>query len=114
LLTMTASATAPYGTWPTPITARAAAGLSGGQFAAPAYLDVVGGGARWAEPEIDLGRGEVRGVLEEFTGSGPGDVRRVIAAVPPDGSAARARSALYERVFGFVPDKTTHRGKSRR
>jgi dipeptidyl aminopeptidase/acylaminoacyl peptidase len=189
LLTMTASATAPYGTWPTPITARAAAaGLSGGQLVAPSYLDVVGdevwwveprpqeqgrmalmrraygeppvpvlptpwnprsrvieyggrpwhaaatetgvlavfvhfddqrlyaveadspgaqprpltplsgigAGARWAEPEIDLARGEVRGVLEEFTGSGPGDVRRVIAAVSLDGSAARERSAIRE------------------
>ncbi|MFG1710434.1 prolyl oligopeptidase family serine peptidase [Nonomuraea sp. M3C6] len=56
----------------------------------------VGGGLRWAEPEIDLVRGEVHGVLEEFTGDGPGDVRRVIAAVPLDGSAAGDRSAVRE------------------
>ncbi|WP_225858743.1 S9 family peptidase [Streptomyces albicerus] len=56
----------------------------------------VGGGLRWAEPEIDLGRAEVRCVLEEFTGDGPGDVRRVIAAVPLDGSAAEDRSAVRE------------------
>ncbi|GIG78820.1 acyl-peptide hydrolase [Planotetraspora kaengkrachanensis] len=56
----------------------------------------VGGGLRWAEPEIDLGRGEVRCVLEEFTGEGPGDLRRLIAAVPLDGSAAGNRAAVRE------------------
>ncbi|MFE7991983.1 S9 family peptidase, partial [Streptomyces shenzhenensis] len=44
----------------------------------------VGGGLRWAEPRLDLERGEVWCVLEEFTGAGPGDLRRVAAAVPLD------------------------------
>lgn len=56
----------------------------------------VGGGLRWAEPRIDLERGEVWCVLEEFTGEGPTDVRRVLAAVPLDGSAAGDRSAVRE------------------
>ncbi|GLX47393.1 acyl-peptide hydrolase [Streptomyces hygroscopicus subsp. hygroscopicus] len=59
-------------------------------------LSPVGGGLRWAEPHIDLARGEVWCVLEEFTGDEPGDVRRVLAAVPLDGSAAEARSAVRE------------------
>ena len=59
-------------------------------------LSPVGAGARWAEPEIDLVRGEVRGILEEFTGAGSTDVRRVIAAVPLDGSAALDRAAVRE------------------
>ncbi|MFI9804737.1 S9 family peptidase [Streptomyces sp. NPDC052301] len=56
----------------------------------------VGGGLRWAEPQVDLARGEVWCVLEEFTGDGPGDVRRVLAAVPLDGSAAEDRGAVRE------------------
>ncbi|WP_235457391.1 dipeptidyl-peptidase 5 [Streptomyces olivochromogenes] len=56
----------------------------------------VGGGLRWAEPLLDLERGEVWCVLEEFTGEGPGDVRRVLAAVPLDGSAATDRDAVRE------------------
>lgn len=56
----------------------------------------VGGGLRWAEPEVDLARGAVRCVLEEFTGEGPSDVRRLIAEVPLDGSAAEDRSAVRE------------------
>ncbi|WSL13369.1 prolyl oligopeptidase family serine peptidase [Streptomyces sp. NBC_01288] len=56
----------------------------------------VGGGLRWAEPEFDLARGAVRCVLEEFTGEGPGDVRRLIAQVPLDGSAAEDRTAVRE------------------
>ncbi|MFF7382219.1 prolyl oligopeptidase family serine peptidase [Streptomyces griseoluteus] len=59
-------------------------------------LSPVGGGLRWAEPEVDPERGEVRCVLEEFTGEGSGDVRRVHAAVPLDGSAAEDRSAVRE------------------
>ncbi|MFD4787326.1 prolyl oligopeptidase family serine peptidase [Streptomyces sp. NPDC058459] len=59
-------------------------------------LSPVGGGLRWADPEFDLERGEVRCVLEEFTGEGSGDVRRVLAAVPLDGSAADDRSAVRE------------------
>ncbi|MFE0995993.1 prolyl oligopeptidase family serine peptidase, partial [Streptomyces mutabilis] len=56
----------------------------------------VGGGLRWAEPEPRPERGEVWCVLEEFTGEGPTDVRRVPVAVPLDGSAADDRSAVRE------------------
>ncbi|MEU3659960.1 prolyl oligopeptidase family serine peptidase [Streptomyces sp. NPDC032940] len=56
----------------------------------------VGGGLRWAEPQARPERGEVWCVLEEFTGDGPTDVRRVLAAVPLDGSAADDRSAVRE------------------
>ncbi|MGW2678475.1 dipeptidyl-peptidase 5 [Streptomyces sp. NPDC001436] len=57
-------------------------------------LSAVGGGLRWADPVL---RGaEVWCVLEEFTGPGPGDVRRVAAAVPLDGSAATDRTAVTE------------------
>ncbi|MET9382816.1 prolyl oligopeptidase family serine peptidase [Streptomyces sp. NPDC002928] len=56
----------------------------------------VGGGLRWAEPQLRLERGEVWCVLEEFTGDGPTDVRRVLAAVPLDGSAAQDRDAVRE------------------
>ena len=56
----------------------------------------VGGGLRWVDPQLHLGRGEVWCVLEEFTGASPTDVRRVIAAVPLDGSAAEDRGAVRE------------------
>ncbi|TXS48634.1 S9 family peptidase [Streptomyces sp. uw30] len=56
----------------------------------------VGGGLRWVEPRLRLDLGEVWCVLEEFTGSGPTDVRRVLAAVPLDGSAAGDRGAVRE------------------
>ncbi|MGA5554323.1 prolyl oligopeptidase family serine peptidase [Streptomyces lavendulocolor] len=56
----------------------------------------VGGGLRWADPVIHPDRGEVWCVLEEYTGPGPGDVRRVVAAVPLDGSAAEDRRAVRE------------------
>ncbi|MFC8359110.1 LpqB family beta-propeller domain-containing protein [Streptomyces griseorubiginosus] len=56
----------------------------------------VGGGLRWAEPQLRLDLGEVWCVLEEFTGEGPTDVRRVLAAVPLDGSAAQDRDAVRE------------------
>jgi dipeptidyl aminopeptidase/acylaminoacyl peptidase len=59
-------------------------------------LSPVGGGLRWADPGLHLDRGEVWCVLEEFTGDGPADVRRVIAAVPLDGSAAQDRAAVRE------------------
>ncbi|MFF3350051.1 prolyl oligopeptidase family serine peptidase [Streptomyces sp. NPDC002779] len=59
-------------------------------------LSPVGGGLRWADPQLLLDRGEVWCVLEEFTGDGPTDVRRVLAAVPLDGSAARDRDAVRE------------------
>ncbi|MGI5479839.1 prolyl oligopeptidase family serine peptidase [Streptomyces lavendofoliae] len=56
----------------------------------------VGGGLRWVDPVIHPDRGEVWCVLEEFTGPGPGEVRRVAAAVPLDGSAAEDRGAVRE------------------
>lgn len=56
----------------------------------------VGGGLRWAEPQVMPERGEVWCVLEEFTGQGPSDVRRVPVAVPLDGSAADDRAAVRE------------------
>ncbi|MEW2131099.1 LpqB family beta-propeller domain-containing protein [Streptomyces sp. NPDC005435] len=59
-------------------------------------LSPVGGGLRWAEPRIDLARGEVWCVLEEFTGEEPGALRRVLAAVPLDGLAAEDRTAVRE------------------
>ncbi|MFI1398287.1 S9 family peptidase [Streptomyces sp. NPDC020681] len=59
-------------------------------------LSQVGGGLRWADPQLHLERGEVWCVLEEFTGEAPTDVRRVITAVPLDGSAAEDRGAVRE------------------
>ncbi|WP_445526207.1 prolyl oligopeptidase family serine peptidase [Streptomyces cyslabdanicus] len=59
-------------------------------------LSAVGGGLRWAEPQLRLEHGEVWCVLEEFTGEAPTDVRRVLAAVPLDGSAADDRAAVRE------------------
>ncbi|MFI1971262.1 prolyl oligopeptidase family serine peptidase [Streptomyces cinnamoneus] len=70
----------PAGAAPRPLTPRSA----------------VGGGLRWADPVLRPASGEVWCVLEEFTGEGPRDVRRVIAAVPLDGSAAADRSAVRE------------------
>ncbi|MEW1719947.1 prolyl oligopeptidase family serine peptidase [Streptomyces sp. NPDC093109] len=59
-------------------------------------VSAIGGGLRWADPVLHPDRGEVWCVLEEFTGKGPTDVRRVIAAVPLDGSAAEDRTAVRE------------------
>lgn len=62
-------------------------------------VSTVGGGLRWADPRLHLDRGasgEVWCVLEEFTGEGPGELRRLIAAVPLDGSAAGDRSSVRE------------------
>ncbi|MGW7463392.1 prolyl oligopeptidase family serine peptidase [Streptomyces xantholiticus] len=59
-------------------------------------MSPVGGGLRWVDPQLRPERGEVWCVLEEFTGPSPTDVRRVIAAVPLDGSAAGDRSAVRE------------------
>lgn len=59
-------------------------------------VSAVGGGLRWADPRLHPERGEVWCVLEEYTGPGPGDVRRVAAAVPLDGSAAADRAAVRE------------------
>jgi len=56
----------------------------------------VGGGLRWADLTVLPGRGEVWGVLEEFTGEAPSDCRRVPVAVPLDGSAAQDRAELRE------------------
>lgn len=56
----------------------------------------VGGGLRWVDPQLRPDRDEVWCVLEEFTGDGPTDVRRVLAAVPLDGSAAQDRDAVRE------------------
>ncbi|OQD53593.1 acyl-peptide hydrolase [Streptomyces phaeoluteigriseus] len=63
-------------------------------------VSAVGGGLRWAEPRLMPDRGEVWCVLEEFTGDGPTDVRRVLAAVPLDGSAAGDRGAVRELTDG--------------
>ncbi|MEU5399983.1 prolyl oligopeptidase family serine peptidase [Streptomyces sp. NPDC005963] len=59
-------------------------------------LSTVGDGLRWADPQLHPERGEVWCVLEEFTGASLTDVRRVIAAVPLDGSAADDRAAVRE------------------
>ncbi|MEV0745576.1 prolyl oligopeptidase family serine peptidase [Streptomyces sp. NPDC050273] len=62
-------------------------------------VSATGGGLRWADPRLHPDRGpagEVWCVLEEFTGEAPTDLRRVIAAVPLDGSAAGDRSAVRE------------------
>ncbi|WP_329125299.1 prolyl oligopeptidase family serine peptidase [Streptomyces sp. NBC_01465] len=59
-------------------------------------VSAVGGGLRWVDPTIRVEAGEVWCVLEEFTGEAPTDVRRVIAAVPLDGSAADDRGAVRE------------------
>jgi dipeptidyl aminopeptidase/acylaminoacyl peptidase len=60
----------------------------------------VGGGLRWVDPRLRPELGEVWCVLEEFTGEGPTDVRRVVAAVPLDGSAAQDRDAVRELTDG--------------
>ncbi|WP_381792363.1 prolyl oligopeptidase family serine peptidase [Streptomyces niveus] len=54
------------------------------------------GTLRWADPQVRLDSGQVWCVLEEFTGEAPTDVRRVVAAVPLDGSAADDRGAVTE------------------
>ncbi|MER7516670.1 prolyl oligopeptidase family serine peptidase [Streptomyces sp. NPDC126499] len=59
-------------------------------------VSTTGGGLRWVDPVLRPERGEVWCVLEEFTGPAPTDVRRVIAAVPLDGSAAEDRSLVRE------------------
>ncbi|MER6688892.1 prolyl oligopeptidase family serine peptidase [Streptomyces minutiscleroticus] len=63
-------------------------------------LSPVGGGLRWVDPVPRPEAGEVWCVLEEFTGDGPADVRRVLAAVPLDGSAAEDRGAVRELTDG--------------
>ncbi|WP_043267415.1 prolyl oligopeptidase family serine peptidase [Streptomyces sp. CT34] len=56
----------------------------------------VGGGLRWADPVLRPELGEVWCVLEEPTAERPTDPRRVIAAVPLDGSAAECRLSVRE------------------
>ncbi|WP_165984932.1 prolyl oligopeptidase family serine peptidase [Streptomyces sp. YIM 98790] len=76
-----------------------AAGASGSPAAGPrplTPLSATGGGLRWCDPVVLPGRGEVWCVLEEFTGERPTEVRRVLAAVPLDGSAAADRAAIRE------------------
>jgi dipeptidyl aminopeptidase/acylaminoacyl peptidase len=68
----------------------------GGEPVALTPVSAVGGGLRWADPQLHPERDEVWCVLEEFTGEGPADVRRVVAAVPLDGSAAEDRGAVRE------------------
>lgn len=63
---------------------------------APAPDGRVTGTLRWADPQLRLDSGEVWCVLEEFTGESPTDVRRVLASVPLDGSAADDRAAVTE------------------
>ncbi|SFC42112.1 prolyl oligopeptidase family serine peptidase [Streptomyces aidingensis] len=72
----------------------AAAGAAGPRPLTP--VSAVGGGLRWCDPVVLPERGEVWCVLEEFTGERPTEVRRLAAAVPLDGSAARDRSAVRE------------------
>ncbi|AZM59008.1 acyl-peptide hydrolase [Streptomyces sp. WAC 01420] len=68
----------------------------GGEHRPLTPVSPVGEGLRWADPVLLPERGEVWCVLEEFTGDGPSDVRRVLAAVPLDGSAADDRDAVRE------------------
>lgn len=58
--------------------------------------ETVPGGLRWCDPVIVPAGPEVWCVLEEFTGERPTDLRRVIAAVPLDGSAAEDRARVRE------------------
>ncbi|MEX0167671.1 prolyl oligopeptidase family serine peptidase [Streptomyces sp. LMG1-1-1.1] len=59
-------------------------------------VSATGDGLRWVDPVVRPELGEVWCVLEEFTGPAPTDVRRVLAAVPLDGSAADDRTAVRE------------------
>ncbi|MTE21607.1 prolyl oligopeptidase family serine peptidase [Streptomyces sp. TRM43335] len=63
-------------------------------------LSPVGEGLRWVDPVVLPERDEVWCVLEEFTGARPTDVRRVLAAVPLDGSAAEDRTRVRELTDG--------------
>jgi dienelactone hydrolase len=57
-------------------------------------------GMRWCEPLVMEEFGEVWAVLEEFTGERPTEVRRLLAAVPLDGSAAEDRAKVRELTDG--------------
>jgi hypothetical protein len=63
-------------------------------------LSDTGGGLRWCDPVVRPAHGDVVCVLEEFTGEGPTDVRRVLASVPLDGSAAGDRARVGELTGG--------------
>ncbi|AXK31385.1 S9 family peptidase [Streptomyces armeniacus] len=56
----------------------------------------VGGGLRWCDPVLRPELGVVTCVLEEFTGEGQTDLRRLPVSVPLDGSAAGDRSLVVE------------------
>ncbi|NGO71917.1 prolyl oligopeptidase family serine peptidase [Streptomyces boncukensis] len=62
--------------------------------------EVADAGLRWCDPVVLPERGEVWCVLEEFTGPAPTEVRRLLAAVPLDGSAAGDRSRVRELTDG--------------
>lgn len=66
-------------------------------------LSDVGDGLRFVDPVLREDFDEVWCVLEEFTGPAATDVRRVLAAVPLDGSAAADRAAIRE-----LTDTTHH------
>lgn len=60
-------------------------------------------GLRWCDPVVvpeGAAGPEVWCVLEEFTGDGPTDLRRLLAAVPLDGSAAADRGRVRELTDG--------------
>ncbi|KOG15829.1 MULTISPECIES: prolyl oligopeptidase family serine peptidase [Streptomyces] len=59
-------------------------------------VSATGDGLRWVDPVVRPELGEVWCVLEEFTGPEPTDVRRMLAAVPLDGTAAEDRAAVRE------------------
>ncbi|QSB04908.1 prolyl oligopeptidase family serine peptidase [Natronoglycomyces albus] len=56
----------------------------------------IAAGLRWCDMVIRPELGEVWAVLEEFTSPKPTDLRRLIVAIPLDGSAAADRSAIRE------------------
>lgn len=51
-------------------------------------------GLRWCDMAVDVERGEVWAVVEDFLGERPTELRRFIAAVPLDGSAVDDRTAI--------------------
>ncbi|WP_369206623.1 S9 family peptidase [Streptomyces sp. PU-14G] len=58
--------------------------------------DLTDSGLRWCDPVVLPERGEVWCVMEEFTGEAPTELRRLLAAVPLDGSAAEDRTRVRE------------------
>ncbi|MGW7351541.1 prolyl oligopeptidase family serine peptidase [Streptomyces sp. NPDC054784] len=59
-------------------------------------VSAVGGGLRWCDPVLRPTLGVVVCVLEEFTGEGQTDLRRLPVSVPLDGSAADDRTRVVE------------------